>query len=189
MPQKDVSAHTIHALCRYFAERPRFALDCGSFSWAVQSQLPTAEVMSGTSVSEGVSELCTWIKVGERVFDVQSIAKRRRAVVAHTLKCDDAWLADRVLVAGTESEVDNSEPGDLEKYIQALENWVLPSCAACCGKSRAHTLDNGCISLWKAELLAGRGASRAVNRAPVHDPTVDHNECREAEYMRQLALE
>ena len=187
MPQKDVSTHTIHAICRYFAERPRFALDCGSLSCAVQSQLPAAEVVSGTSVSEGVSEPCTWIKVGEREFDVQFIAKRRRAMVAHTLKCDDAWLADRVLVA--DGPAVDSGPADLEMYTQALENWVLPSCAACCGKSRAHTLDKGCISLWKAELLAGRGASRAVNRAPVHDPTVDHNECREAEYMRQLALE
>ncbi len=134
MPQKDVSTHTVHALCRYFAERPRFALDCASLSWAVQNQLPAAEVVSGTSVSEGTSEPCTWIKVGERAFDVQSIAKRRRAMVAHTLKCDGAWLADRVLVAGGPAAA-NSEPGDLEMYVQALENWVLPACAACCGKA------------------------------------------------------
>ncbi len=183
-----MSTHAVHALCRYFAERPRFALDCVSLSWAIQSQLPTAEVVSGTSVSEGVSEPCTWLKVGERAFDVQSIAKRRRSTVAHTLKCDGAWLADRVLVTGG-SGVD-SEPGDLEMYIQALEAWVLPSCAACCGKCRAHTLDKDCSSLWKAELLAIRMPSRApVNRALVHDPMVDYIAGKEAEYMRQLSLD
>ncbi len=84
MPQKDVSTHTIHTICRYFAERPRFTLDCVSLSWAVQSQLPTAEVVSGASVSEGVSEPCTWSTAGARAFAVQSTANPRRAAVAHT---------------------------------------------------------------------------------------------------------
>ncbi len=113
MPQKDVGTHTINALCRYFAERPGFALDSVSLSRAIQSQVPTAEVVSGTSVSEGVSEPCTWVTMGERTFDVQSIAKRRRAVVAHALKCECAWLADRLLVVGTEPPPD-SEPEEEE---------------------------------------------------------------------------
>jgi hypothetical protein len=135
-------------------------------------------------VSEGVSEPCTWITMGGRIFDVQSIAKRRRAVVSHSLKCEEAWLADRILVIG-EQEPDSDQG---QEHIKALENWVLPLCAACCGKARAHTLDKRCASLWKAGLLAIRMPSSApVHIVPCYDPMVDYNECKETEYYRQQA--
>ena len=150
MPRVNVENRTVVAICYHFAHMPAFALDSSSLALAVRSKLPEAEIIHGNAVSEDKSEPCSWVRVGGKDYDVQLIAQRRRI-----LKLGGAWPPDRVLAAEciSDGECDNS---CVDRYSLELENWRLPSCAACCGKKRAHTLDDGCIAPRKAEHIERR---------------------------------
>ena len=139
MPPLNVATHTVHAICRHFAHKRDFDLDCSSLALAVQSKLPGAEIIHGTAACCGESpEPCSWIRAGGRDYDVQRIAQRRRSNVASVLALDMPLLGTRVLEAHENQT--NEIPDTPRGHIGELEGWSLPSCAACCGKNRAHTL-------------------------------------------------
>jgi hypothetical protein len=156
MPRLNVATHTVHAICRHFAHKPDFDLDCSHLALAVQSKLPGAEIIHGTAACTGESpEPCSWIRAGGRDYDVQRIAQQRRFGVAFALTLDLPMLGDRLLQPSEDQT--HEFPDTPRGHTVDLEGWSLPSCAACCGKCRAHTLDSNCVSPWKAETLRLRG--------------------------------
>jgi hypothetical protein len=169
MPRVNVEHRTVLALCYHFGHSPAFALDSSCLARAVRGKLPEAEIIRGTAASEDKSVPCSWVRVGGRDYDVQLIAQRRRAQVSHCLKCDGTWPTDRVLAAGEGGGEGRGEDSDPDEHTKELENWTLPTCAACCGQNKAHTLDAGCASPWKAEHLSGRVWRRCA-RLGCHRP-------------------
>ena len=156
MPALDVEAHSVYALCAHFAHKPEFDLNSSSLARAVQSVLPGTTVVHGSSrVLGGEPEPCSWLRTAKREYDVQLMARRRRANVGHALKCDPTRPCDRILTEeeGSREEGVEEEEGDVRDYTQELVDWVCPTCAACCGKNRAHTINVGCVSPWKAEKI------------------------------------
>ena len=152
MPPLNVATHTVHAICRHFAHKPDFDLNCSHLALAVQSKLPGAEIIHGTAACCGESpEPCSWIRAGGRDYDVQRIAQQRRSNVASVLSLDMPLLGWRRLLACEDQT--HEFPDTPRGHTVDLEGWSLPSCAACCGKCRAHTLDSNCVSPWKAETL------------------------------------
>jgi hypothetical protein len=161
MPRLNEEIRTIHAICHHFAHRPDFGLDCQSLVQAVRSQLPWVEVLHGTARCSGMSpEPCSWVRVSGKDYDVQTIARRRRARVSSVFTGDPSWPRDRTLshTRTVDTDLDSDEPCE---HARALEDWSLPSCASCCGKKRAHTYDDGCVSPWKAQTLMGRSLEQA----------------------------
>ena len=146
-----VEMHTIRVICNHFADRPKFELDCSDFVRVIQIKLPGAAVMHGYAVGEEEHGLPhSWIRVGNKDYDVQLIAQRLRA-----LKFGFDMPPDRVLAAkwNNDGERDNSY---VDMHSAELVDWFLPSCAACRGEKRAHTLDGGCIAPRKAEHIERR---------------------------------
>ena len=153
MPKVNVPNRTVHAICHYFAHKPDWPLDSEGLARAVKSKVPEAEIVRGYTITpSGVVAPCSWVQIGGREYDVQRMAQTRRSNVAHSLKCDCAWPEERRLVADTQAE----------RFASALDGWSLPSCAACCGMTKAHTLDEGCVSPWKADLLDRRIRERCM---------------------------
>ena len=130
----------------------------------MQSKLPGAEIIHGTAACTGESpEPCCWIRAGGRDYDVQRIAQQRRSGCAWVLsryptplekELDSTLLGKRILEAHENQthEIPDTPCG----HIGELEGWSLPSCAACCGRHKGHTLDSGCVSPWKADALQTR---------------------------------
>jgi len=166
MPHLNVETRTVHAICRHFAHKREFDLDCSNLALAVQSKLPGAVTIHGTAACEGESpESCVWIRAGGKDYDVQRIAQRRRSNCASVLSryptpleepLDPTLLGWRTLEAHKNQT--HAIPDEPCGHIGELEGWSLPSCAACCGKCRAHTLDSNCVSPWKADTLEIRAA-------------------------------
>jgi hypothetical protein len=157
MPPLNVETRTVTAICHHFAHKRDFALDSSSLAQAVRSKLPGAEIIHGTATDSDGPEPCCWIRAKGRDYDVQRIAQQRRSGCAWVLsryptplekELESARLGNRSLCEGEAQEEE-----DAPRYAEDLEGWVLPSCCACCGKCRAHTLDSGCVSPWKAETL------------------------------------
>ena len=148
----NVETRTVTAICHHFAHKRDFALDSSSLAQAVRSKLPGAEIVHGTAACVGeCPEPCSWIRAGGRDYDVQRIAQRRRSNVASVLSLDMPMPEGRRLHPSEDQT--HEFPDTPRGHMVDLEGWSLPSCAACCGKNRAHTLDSNCVSPWKAETL------------------------------------
>jgi hypothetical protein len=164
----NVETRTVTAICHHFAHKRDFALDSSSLAQAVRSKLPGAEIIHGTATDSEGPEPCCWIRAKGRDYDVQRIAQQRRSCCAAVLsryptplekELESARLGNRSLCEGEAQEEE-----DAPRYAEDLEGWVLPSCCACCGKCRAHTLDSGCVSPWKAEHLSSRAGRELYKR-------------------------
>jgi len=152
MPKVNVPNRAVNAICHHFAHQPDWPLDSEGLARGIKSKIPEAEIVRGYAVAPSGVAPCSWIRIGEREYDVQRMAQMRRSVVSHALKCQCAWPEERQLVMDLQAE----------RFVAALEDWSLPSCAACCGMSKAHTLGEGCVSPWKAEHLERRLRERCV---------------------------
>ena len=164
MPTLNVATHTVHAICRHFAHKREFDLDCSHLALAVQSQLPGAKIIHGTAACCGERpEPCSWIRAGGKDYDVQRIAQQRRCNCGPIQgyrptqlekELEGTVLGKRFL---REREDQTHEFPDTPRgHTGDLEGWSLPSCAACCGRHKGHTLDSGCVSPWKADALQTR---------------------------------
>ena len=146
MPRVNVGNRTVHAICLHFAEQPKFELDGLCLAMAVKSQLKEAEVVQGTVIGDDGIMPYTWVCVDGRDYDVQFLAQRHRSRLAHCLQCVCPWPVERALTRLTEHG----------GHVEEMEAWALPSYAACCGQTKAHTLDEGCVNPRKADLLVRR---------------------------------
>jgi hypothetical protein len=151
MPRVNVGNRTVHAICLHFAEQPKFELDGLCIATAVKSKLPEAEVVHGTMEGTDGTVPYTWVCLDGRDYDVQFFAQRHRSRLAHCLKCICPWPVEGVL-----TRIEHSG------HVQEMEEWTLPSCAACCGKTKAHTLDEGCVSPRKDGLRLRRTLFRCT---------------------------
>lgn len=143
------------AICWHFAHEYEYDLDDEQLAVAIQSKIPESQVVRGSAMYEsGGQQQCTWLRLGARDYDVCCIAQRRRS----QLKLNSPWMETRHLVedhvlddAAVEGLRENAH-----RYIDALRDWVCPTCPACCGQNRAHTLDAGCPCPWKESLRETR---------------------------------
>ena len=150
MSPSNVEAHTIRAVCNHFADKPKYELDY-EFAREILLKLPDAKAVYGYATGEDEHDVPhSWIRVGDRDYDVQLIAQRLRAY-----KLGFSAPPDRVLTAkwNNAGELDDSYA---DMNSSELVDWFLPSCAACRRKKRAHTLDGGCTYARKAEYLERR---------------------------------
>jgi len=169
----NAPVRTIDALCCLYAQKPEFAITSYSLSHAIKSKLPEAELIHGFARCQGEVFAYSWLRIGSRDFDVCYKALLQRHQVSKSLKCTCECPAKRELLL--------YDPADAGTLADAIVDWVLPQCAACCGKQKRHTLDQHCCSPWKAELLTIRkrreGGRREDLRADLRaDLTADPRE-------------
>ena len=162
MSPSNVETRAIRAICHHFAGKPKYELGL-DFARDIERKLPGAAVVYGYAAGDDERELPhSWIRMGNKDYDVQLIAQRIRAVRSGF----DVPL-DRVLSAkwNRAGELDSSYA---DMHPSELVDWLLPSCAACCGKNRAHTLDSGCTAPRKAEHLERRSREwQAIKNRPL----------------------
>ena len=154
--------HSIRAICNHFAGKPKCALDF-EFARGLERKLPGAAVVYGYAAGDDESELPhTWIRMGNKDYDVQLIAQRIRAVRSGFEVPPDRVLSAKWNRAG---ELDSSY-ADMQS--SELADWFLPSCAACRGKKRCHTLGGGCTYSRKAEYLERRATAwESIKNVPL----------------------
>ena len=156
-PQINVPLRTVHAVCMHFAHLPEYPLDSEALARAVQSKLPEAEILRGFGRSASGVTRCSWVRVGDKDYDVERLARLRRWQVAGALKCEEQpYPEERELL--TEPSLAESAAD----HLASLKSWTLPSCPACCGMHRRHTLDDGCVTPWKTQLLETRTSDNCV---------------------------
>jgi hypothetical protein len=140
----NTGVRTIDALCLFFANNPEFELTSYALASVISGKVPGAELIQGFARGEEVVPY-NWIRFQSRDHDVCYEALLHRSLVSRSLKCICERPVKLQLLA--------REQGDASKMENAITDWILPRCPACCGKQKAHSLDDQCQSPWKAELL------------------------------------
>jgi len=151
MPKTNWPHRNINAICWRFAHELDVDLLDTHLAMAVRSNMPEVTVVRGRAVYDtGKQEPCTWVRLGARDYDVHLIAQRRRCA----LGCSLSWVGNRQLTVEyvLEGEAFEEAQGAASEHIEALKGWVCPTCPACCGQRRAHTLDAGCPCPWEEKL-------------------------------------
>jgi ribosomal protein L32 len=162
MSPLNVEPHAIRAICNHFAGKSKYALDF-EFARAIEHKLSGAEVRYGYAPGDDERELPhSWIRMDNKDYDVQLIAQRIRAV-----RSGAAVPPDRVLSAKY-NRLGEPDSSQVDMQSSGMAQWFLPSCAACRGKKRAHTLCGGCVHAQKGDRLERRAKDwEAVKNTPL----------------------
>jgi hypothetical protein len=164
MSPLNAEVSTVRAICNRFADGSKCCIDDFNFPRRLQIELPGSVVVYGYEVDKvDVSVLPhSWIRVGGRDYDVQLITQRLRAFKRGLSAPPDRVLYPRWNDSG---ELDDSY---VDMHSSGIADWFLPSCAACRGKKRGHTLGRGCTYSRKAEYLERRVAAwESIHNTPL----------------------
>jgi hypothetical protein len=163
MSHSNADAIAIRALCNHYADRPMLCIDSYEFAEGIHRKLPGSVVAYGYAAGEERGNYPhSWIRVGKKDYDVQLITQRLRA-----FKSGFAVSPDRVLAAEWDHVIEH--PNSYAEMLSSdVADWFLPSCAACRGKKRGHTLGGGCTYSRKAEYIERRAAAwESIKNVPL----------------------